>query len=115
MLCAGYTKVWDLSAGELVRLDGARGTTLRVTRGRLWITLENDPRDIVLAAGDSYTIDRGGLTLIEAQDVSAVCVMAHYVEEIHHPATAAPRRGRVGAWFASTFAPDDMGGYSPYY
>ena len=55
MLCAGYTKVWDLSAGELVRLDGARGTTLRVTRGRLWVTLENDTRDIVLAAGDSYT------------------------------------------------------------
>src|SRR5580765_3192636 len=101
MLCAGYTKVWDLSAGELVRLDGARGTTLRVTRGRLWITLENDPRDIVLAAGDSYTIDRGGLTLIEAQDAAAVCVMAHYVDEIHHPAATKPRRNRVVAWLAS--------------
>ena len=115
MLCAGYTKVWDLSAGELVRLDGARGTTLRVTRGKLWITLENDTRDIVLAAGDSYTIDRGGLTLIEAQDAAAVCVMAHYVEEVHHPEARAPRRNRVVAWLASVFAPDDLGGYSPYY
>ena len=33
MLCAGYTKVWDLAPDELVRLDGARGTTLRVTSG----------------------------------------------------------------------------------
>ena len=115
MLCAGYTKVWDLASGELVRLDGARGTTLRVTRGTLWITLENDTRDIVLTAGDSYTIDRGGLTLIEAQGAAAVCVMAHYVDEVHHPAVNAPRRGSVATWLASVFAPDDMGGYSPYY
>ena len=115
MLCAGYTMVWDLSAGELVRLDGARGTTLRVTRGRLWITQEDDTRDIVLAAGDSYTIDRGGLTLIEAQDAAAVCVMAHYVEEVRHPAATPRRRNRVAAWLASVFAPDDEGGYSPYY
>ena len=115
MLCAGYTKVWDLSSGELVRLDGARGTTLRVTRGALWITLENDTRDIVLTAGDSYTIDRGGLTLIEAQGSAAVCVMAHYVDEVHHPAVDAPRRRGLVRRLASVFAPDDLGGYSPYY
>ena len=86
-----------------------------MTRGKLWITLENDTRDIVLAAGDSYTIDRGGLTLVEAQDAATVCVMAHYVEEIHHPATTPPRRNRVVTWLASVFAPDDLGGYSPYY
>ena len=98
MLCTGYTKVWELASGELVRLDGARGTTLRVTRGTLWITLENDTRDIVLSAGDSYTIDRGGLTLVEAQGTAAVCVLAHYVDEIRHRrnsrrATAASPRG----------------------
>ena len=73
MLCAGYTKVWDLASGELVRLDGARGTTLRVTRGTLWITLENDTRDIVLTAGDSYTIDRGGFppTIIHQPDLDS--------------------------------------------
>ena len=115
MLCAGYTKVWDLSAGELVRLDGARGTTLRVTRGALWITLENDTRDVVLTAGDSYTIDRGGLTLIEAQGAASVCVMAHYVDAVRHPALDTPRRGRIAAWVRSVFLPDDLGGYSPYY
>jgi len=115
MLCTGYTKVWDLAPNEFVRLDGARGTTLRVTSGRLWITLENDRRDIVLSAGDSYTIDRGGLTLVEAQGAATVCVLAHHVEEIHHPATTPPHRGRVATWIASVIAPDDMGGYSPYY
>ena len=115
MLCAGYTEVWNLSMGELVRLDDARGTTLRVTRGTLWITLENDVRDIVLTAGDSYTIDRGGLTLIEAQREAAVCVLAHYGEESRQRAVDPPRRGRIAAWIASVIAPDDMGGYSPYY
>ena len=36
MACDGYTKVWEPLTGELVGLDGARGTTLRVTRGTLW-------------------------------------------------------------------------------
>ena len=54
MVCDGYTKVWDLASGELVKLDGARGTTLRVTRGTLWLTQEHDTRDFVLSAGDVY-------------------------------------------------------------
>src|ERR1700720_4326861 len=82
MLCAGYTKVWELAPNELVKLDGARGTTLRVTRGTLWLTQEHDTRDFVLTAGDVYTIDRGGLTLVGAQDTASVCVLSHYVEAI---------------------------------
>jgi len=115
MLCTGYTKVWELARNEIVRLDGARGTTLRVTSGGLWITLENDKRDIVLTAGDSYTIDRGGLTLVEAQDQSTVCVLAsRRVAETLPFAGRATKPGFIG-WLAATFAPDDMGGYSPYY
>ena len=83
MVCDGYTKVWDLAPDELVRLDGARGTTLRITRGTVWITLEDDTRDVVLTAGDVFTIDRGGLTLVEAQRRSTVCVMGRPIDEVH--------------------------------
>ncbi len=115
MLCTGYSKVWELARNEIVRLDGARGTTLRVTSGGLWITLENDKRDIVLAAGDSYTIDRGGLTLVEAQGQSTVCVLAsRRVAETRPLADRATKRGFIG-WLAAKFGPDDVGGYSPYY
>ena len=93
MVCDGYTKVWDLTSGEFVRLDGARGTTLRVTRGTLWLTQERDTRDIVLAAGDSYTIDRGGLTLVQAHGSASVCVLSHYVEAVR----IAPERRSIGA------------------
>lgn len=82
MHCQGYTKVWDLAPGEVVRLDGARGTTLRVTRGALWLTQERDLRDIVLAPGDVFTIERGGVTVIEARGNTTVCVLARHVEEV---------------------------------
>lgn len=113
MLCEGYTKVWDLAAGEIVRLDGARGTTLRVTRGVAWVTLENDTRDVVLTAGDVFTIDRGGLTLVEAQGRTSVCVMGRPIDEEHvRPRQPALRR-RTRGWlqaigdaaFARRFVP----------
>ena len=104
MVCNGYTKVWELAAGEMIRLDGARGTTLRVTRGTLWLTLERDTRDVVLAAGDSFTIDRGGLTLVEAQSSTTVCVLAHHVDEVWVRAGRPAYAARVAAWFASVCA-----------
>ena len=98
MNCDGYTKVWDLAPGEMVKLDGARGTTLRVTRGMLWITLEDDPRDVILAAGDAFTIDREGLTLIESQDVSSVCVLARHADEMHRRASRPSLALRIADW-----------------
>jgi hypothetical protein len=92
MACDGYTKVWELAAGELIGLDGGRGTTLRITRGTLWLTFEGDTRDVVLGVGDVFAIDRGGLTLIEAQGDTTVCVIAHHVEELRL------RGGRPSVW-----------------
>ena len=115
MICAGYTKVWDLASGELVRLDGARGTTLRVTRGTLWLTQERDTRDIVLAAGDSYTIDRGGLTLVEAQEGTTVCVMARHVSEVHVRGGQPTLRDRLVAWLGTVGAADANRRFVPYF
>ncbi len=99
MACNGFTKVWELAPREILRLDGARGTTLCVARGTLWITLEDDPRDIVLGTGDSFTVDRGGLTVIEAQSDATVRALASYVDA----AKIAPRRLDVGARAAALF------------
>jgi hypothetical protein len=99
MKCDGYEKVWDLSQGELVQLDGARGTTLRVTSGMLWITLEDDVRDVVLAAGDTFTVDRAGLTLVEAQERTTVCVMELHAVEVRR-GPRPPRSSRIAEWFA---------------
>jgi hypothetical protein len=98
MLCDGYDDIWDLEPGELVRLENARGTTLRVTRGTVWITLQNDTRDIVLDAGDVFTIDRGGLTLAESQGASTVCVMARGLQATHVRPGARAWAREVPAW-----------------
>ena len=114
MVCDGYTKVWDLAPNELVKLDGARGTTLRVTRGALWITLEDDTRDVVLRAGDVFTIDRGGLTLVEAQGRATVCVMGRPIDEVHVRARQPAVQPRVEPWLRALDAARP-GRFVPYF
>jgi DUF2917 family protein len=114
MGCSGYTKVWDLAKDELVRLDGARGTTLRITRGAVWLTMEHDTRDIILSAGDSFTIDRDGLTLMQAQGVAAVCALgAAEAVRVRPPRPTFVQRARQ--WLRSVGAADRQRRYAPYY
>jgi hypothetical protein len=51
-------------------LDGARGTTIAVEQGTLWVTLEHDPRDVILVAGMRFEVDRDGRTIVAAEDDS---------------------------------------------
>ncbi|HTP46684.1 MAG TPA: DUF2917 domain-containing protein [Casimicrobiaceae bacterium] len=51
-------------------LDGARGTTIAVVRGSLWVTQEHDMRDIILEDGARFVIDRNGRTIIAAEEES---------------------------------------------
>ncbi len=75
MLCNGYDKVLELADGDLVEVHDGHGTTLRVTKGALWITQEHDKRDIVLRAGDVWTVERQGLTLLQAQGATMLCAV----------------------------------------
>ena len=77
MVRGNLRKVWQLAAREHVLLDDAKGTTLRVTRGTLWITLEHDLRDVVISAGEAFTVDRPGRTIVEAQSRATVRVESH--------------------------------------
>ncbi|MEO8738880.1 MAG: DUF2917 domain-containing protein [Casimicrobiaceae bacterium] len=49
-------------------LDDAEGTVLSVDSGVLWITLERDPRDIILFPGMRFEIDRTGRTVVVAEE-----------------------------------------------
>ena len=72
----------ELAKFDNLPLRDARGTILRVTRGSLWITQENDTRDLVLRTGDSLAVERDGLTIVEAQADSTVCVTGRNVDAV---------------------------------
>ena len=49
-----------LEAQRGIALRDARGVELTVVSGGLWVTMEDDPRDVILKAGDSRPIERNG-------------------------------------------------------
>src|SRR5258708_18159198 len=56
-----------LAKRQTLVLVNAQGTIVAVDRGSVWITLERDPRDIVLVKGMRFEIDRPGRTIIAAE------------------------------------------------
>src|SRR5690349_11974691 len=53
-----------LSPNQTLRLRDSAGSTVCVTEGSVWITEENQPRDIVLAPGSCYVLRNGGLAIV---------------------------------------------------
>jgi len=79
----------DLASREAITLRDVRGSTLRVTRGTLWLTQENDPADVILRAGDNWVVERQGATVLEAQDDAIVWVVGRDVQPVRAPAQQA--------------------------
>ena len=56
----------QLADGQTLRVVDGAGTTVTCKEGTLWVTEENQPRDLVLEAGARVRLKRAGLTLIQA-------------------------------------------------
>ncbi len=65
----------SLRKGALHRLPHALGQHIEVLNGSLWLTIDNDRRDILVAPGRGFTIDRDGDTLLSALDDSRFVVL----------------------------------------
>ena len=110
MACFKHGTIIDLAARESVSLPDMRGTTLRITRGSVWITQENDTKDIVLHAGDNWVVEKNGLTILEAQEDTTFCALGRQLDTGSSPRPAAHRvpsrfATRVRDAFASFFRP----------
>jgi hypothetical protein len=57
-------------------LDDAEGTVISVESGCLWVTMENDPRDVILIPGMRFEVDRSGRTIIAAEEDSRFRLLA---------------------------------------
>jgi len=56
----------SLYRGISARLRDARGTRVRVESGCVWITHERCRADVVVSAGETYVIDRDGMTIVSS-------------------------------------------------
>ena len=65
-----------LAKSQAVTLTDAKGSLVRCLRGGLWITQDRDLRDIVLAPGESFAIDRSGPAIVWALAPSSVDMRA---------------------------------------
>ena len=97
MACFENGTTVDLTARQSLALADIEGTTLRVTRGRVWITQENDTRDIVLGPGETWVVEHRGLTIIEAQASTTLCAMSPVFDRAL--AAGAPRAQRVARFW----------------
>lgn len=83
---------FDLARRQTVGVAGGKGARIEVLSGELWVTQENDGRDLVLAERQHFEIERNGLTVLHALKPTEV-----RVEE-----AVSRRRAiatKVNAWF----------------
>ena len=111
MTCPEHATTVELHKRDSLALPDIAGTTLRVTRGVVWITQEDDTRDVVLRSGDTWMVERSGLTIIEAQNDATICAVGPRFG--HRLRDAAPKvrhasefwrrvRERAAEWYSLT-------------
>lgn len=66
----------QLGAGQELALRDSAGWTVACRSGSVWITQEADSRDNLLSAGESFTLDRRGLTLVLAWKDSGLVIQS---------------------------------------
>lgn len=64
-----------LAAGRLLRIEAGQGRAVAVYHGQVWITQERDRRDVILGDGESFTLDRPGLAIVQALRDSTVLLL----------------------------------------
>lgn len=66
----------ELEYRRILPLENAMGTRIHCLRGRIWITEHACADDIVLEAGQSYRILRGGVAVVQALRGALVALRA---------------------------------------
>ncbi len=63
-----------LKRRQVVKVRDGLGHSIVCDSGSVWVTQEGDPRDIVLGAGEAFTLDRRGTALVLAFEPGAISV-----------------------------------------
>jgi pseudouridine-5'-phosphate glycosidase len=102
-ITAQHTK-HELAARARLALRDIGGATITCLSGSIWLTMEGDSRDVMLAPGTSFKVERDGLTLLAAHEASVVQVQAKaaarnwwnrwvdFIDRTYGPAAIRPSR-----------------------
>lgn len=66
----------SLGTSQFLTLSEAQGVRIECRAGSLWLTQTGDQRDVVLASGQGFTLDRPGQALIYAAAPATVAIQA---------------------------------------
>ena len=88
--------VIELAEGRKIAFRGARNVNLECTEGRIWLTVEGQADDYLLAKGERLHILSNGLTLIQGMPSGS----AHLVGEEPKPS----HERNLFAWLSRLFA-----------
>ena len=67
---------FQLEARRLFDIPDAAAVQIRCTAGSLWITLDHDPRDIILAPGETFSTGEHRRALLYALEPAAFALSA---------------------------------------
>ena len=68
----------DLHRGKLVRVREGAGSTVTAHAGTVWLTEQGSLRDVLLRSGESFTLGRPGLALVQAFSDASISFESKY-------------------------------------
>lgn len=63
-----------LPKGALLHVRNPEDKGVAVFQGQAWVTQQNDPRDVLLGAGESFALDRLGMAIVQALEDTSLLV-----------------------------------------
>lgn len=79
-----------MKKGQILKLN-EQGLSLRISRGRVWLTRSGDGKDYLLKQGETMSSDLNPLFLIEALEDTTVLYSAHSNEALPEVTQAGAR------------------------
>lgn len=64
----------SLQWGQPLTVADGTGTCITSRRGTVWITQDNDLRDVVLSSGESFLLDHPDMAIVQAFDTAEIFV-----------------------------------------
>ncbi len=95
-----------LGMNETSTLNAARGATVRVRSGRVWLTQHNDTKDYILNTGDTMALAGAGTTIVTAHEPTLLDLYRQDPVALREQITRRSHRARnaeIRAFFARLF------------